>query len=614
MQIHKHDAIIIGAGGAGLMAALYASKGGADVAVVSKLYPTRSHTGTAQGGIGAALGNLDEDKPIYHTYDTIKGGDYLTDQAAAKILAENAVEAVIELEHMGLPFDRTSEKRISQRRFGGHTRNFGEELVRRACHAADRTGHMILQTLYQQCIKNEVKFFDEFQVVDLIVVDGTAAGVVAIELGTGAFHIFHGKASFFASGGWGRCWSVTSNAHSLTGDGAAIALRRGVPLQDMEFFQFHPTGIYRMGILITEGVRGEGGVLVNSQGERFMERYAPSAKDLASRDVVSRAIYLETRAGRSIKNRGYVHLDVRPQTVNRYFAEEGRDRKDFIDAGTVERKLPDILDFCRTYLGVDPVKEPMPVQPTAHYAMGGIPTNVDAQVLIDAAGTVMPGAFAAGETACVSVHGANRLGTNSLVDLVVFGRRGGMKLAEYVKGSDWAPLPADAGAEIEAEFQRIRAGSGKSRPGELRHLMQQTMMDNVGVFRTEETLQQGIEDLADLRERFYKDLQIDDKSRVFNTDLMEAWELGCLLDLADVTARTAIERKESRGAHSREDFKNRDDENWMAHSLIYQQGNSADPSFEANFDKKVDLSLWEEEIEAGVPEEQQKFRPIERVY
>ncbi len=320
MQIHKHDAIIIGAGGAGLMAALYASKGGADVAVVSKLYPTRSHTGTAQGGIGAALGNLDEDKPIYHTYDTVKGGDYLTDQHAAKILAENAVEAVIELEHMGLPFDRTSEKRISQRRFGGHTRNFGEELVRRACHAADRTGHMILQTLYQQCIKNEVNFFDEFQVVDMIVVDGTVAGVVAIELGTGEFHIFQGKASFFATGGWGRCWSVTSNAHSLTGDGAAIALRRGVPLQDMEFFQFHPTGIYRMGILITEGVRGEGGVLINSVGERFMERYAPSAKDLASRDVVSRAIYLETRAGRSIKNRGYMHLDVRPRTVNRYFA------------------------------------------------------------------------------------------------------------------------------------------------------------------------------------------------------------------------------------------------------------------------------------------------------
>lgn len=614
MKVHKHEAIIVGAGGAGLMAALYASKAGADVAVVSKLYPTRSHTGAAQGGIGAALGNLDEDKPIYHTYDTVKGGDYLTDQAAAKILAENAVDAVIELEHMGLPFDRTSEKRISQRRFGGHTRNFGEELVRRACHAADRTGHMILQTLYQQCIKNEVHFFDEFQVVDMIVVDGVVAGVIAIELGTGEFHIFHGKASFFATGGWGRCWSVTSNAHALTGDGAAIALRRGVPLEDMEFFQFHPTGIYRMGILITEGVRGEGGVLINSVGERFMERYAPSAKDLASRDVVSRAIYLETRAGRSIKNRGYVHLDIRPGTVNRYFAEEGRDRSDFINDATVERKLPDILDFCRTYLGVDPVKEPMPVQPTAHYAMGGIPTNVDAEVVIDAAGTVMPGLYAAGETACVSVHGANRLGTNSLVDLVVFGRRGGMRMAEFVKQADWKALPTNPEGEIRAEFDRIRNSTGKSRSGALRAKMQDTMMENIGVFRTHETMQRGIDDLAELRERFYTDIQIDDKTRIFNTDLMEAWELGALLDLADVTARTAIERKESRGAHSREDFKERDDENWMAHSLISHDGAIADPSYTVSFEKQVDLSLWEEEIAQGVPEDKQRFRPKARVY
>ena len=614
MKIHKHDAIIVGAGGAGLMAALYASKAGADVAVVSKLYPTRSHTGAAQGGIGAALGNLDEDKPIYHTYDTVKGGDYLSDQAAAKILAENAVDAVIELEHMGLPFDRTSEKRISQRRFGGHTRNFGEELVRRACHAADRTGHMILQTLYQQCIKNEVHFFDEFQVVDMIVVEGRVAGVIAIELGTGEFHIFHGKASLFASGGWGRCWSVTSNAHSLTGDGAAIALRRGVPLQDMEFFQFHPTGIYRMGILITEGVRGEGGVLINSVGERFMERYAPSAKDLASRDVVSRAIYLETREGRSIKNRGYMHLDIRPGTVNRFFAEEGRAREDFISDATIERKLPDILDFCRTYLGVDPVKEAMPVQPTAHYAMGGIPTNVDAEVVIDARGTVMPGLYAAGETACVSVHGANRLGTNSLVDLVVFGRRGGMRMAEFVKHADWAPLPANPEAEIHAEFERMRNSSGKSRHGEMRAKMQETMMDNIGVFRTEESMQKGIDDLAELRERFYSDIQIDDKAHVFNTDLMEAWELGALLDLADVTARAAIERKESRGAHSREDFKKRDDENWLAHSLIAQDGNLANPSYAVSFDKPVDLSLWEAEKAQGVPDDQQKFRPKERVY
>ena len=614
MNIHKHDAIIVGAGGAGLMAALYASKGGADVAVVSKLYPTRSHTGTAQGGIGAALGNLDDDKPIYHTYDTIKGGDYLTDQAAAKALAENAIDAVIELEHMGLPFDRTSEQRISQRRFGGHTRNFGEALVRRACHAADRTGHMILQTLYQQCIKNEVNFFDEFQVVDMIVVDGTVAGVIAIELGSGEFHIFHGKACFFATGGWGRCWSVTSNAHSMTGDGAAIALRRGLPLQDMEFFQFHPTGIFKMGILITEGVRGEGGVLINSQGERFMERYAPGAKDLASRDVVSRAIYLETRAGRSIKNRGYVHLDIRPKTVNRFFAEEGRARQDFIDDGHIERKLPDILDFCRTYLGVDPVKEPMPVQPTAHYAMGGIPTNIDAEVVTDAAGTVMPGLYAAGETACVSVHGANRLGTNSLVDLIVFGRRGGMRVAEFVKQADWKALPSDPAGEIRAEFERIRHSSGNTRPGELRARLQQTMMDNIGVFRTQETMQRGIDELAELRRRFYDDIRIDDKNKVFNTDLMEAWELGALIDLADVTARSALERKESRGAHSREDYKQRDDENWLVHTLAYHDGDLKTPSYSLNFDKAVDLSLWEAEKAQGIPEDKQKFRPIERVY
>lgn len=614
MKIHKHEAIIVGAGGAGLMAALYASKGGADVAVVSKLYPTRSHTGAAQGGIGAALGNLDEDKPIYHTYDTIKGGDYLTDQHAAKVLAENAVEAVIELEHMGLPFDRTSEKRISQRRFGGHTRNFGEELVRRACHAADRTGHMILQTLYQQCIKNEVSFFDEFQVVDMIVVDGEVAGVVAIDIGTGEYHVFHGKATLFATGGWGRCWSVTSNAHSLTGDGAAIALRRGVPLQDMEFFQFHPTGIYQMGILITEGVRGEGGVLINNKGERFMERYAPSVKDLASRDVVSRAIYLETRAGNSIKDRGYVHLDIRPKTVNRFFAEEGRDKKDFIDDGYVERKLPDILDFCRTYLGIDPVKEPMPVQPTAHYAMGGIPTNINAEVVIDALGTVMPGLYAAGETACVSVHGANRLGTNSLVDLIVFGRRGGKQMADYVKGADWKQLPADPTEQVRAEFDRIRNGQGKTRPGELRAKMQSSMMDNIGVFRTEETMQQGIDELAELRNSFHNDICIDDKGKVFNTDLMEAWELGCLLDLADVTAQSAIARKESRGAHSREDYKKRDDQNWMVHTLAHHDGNLENPTYTMNFDKKVDLSLWEEEKKQGIADDKQKFRPKERVY
>lgn len=589
MQIHKHEVIIVGGGGAGLMAALYASKGGADVAVVSKLYPTRSHTGAAQGGIGAALGNLDPDEPLYHAYDTVKGGDWLADQNAAMVLAEGAIQAVIELEHMGLPFDRTAEGKISQRRFGGHTSEFGKQLVRRACHAADRTGHMILQTLYQQCIKKEVHFFDEFQVVDLLMNNGTAVGVVAIQLGTGDFHIFHGKAVIFTSGGWGRCWNVTSNAHSMTGDGAAISLRRGIPMQDMEFFQFHPTGIYKMGILITEGVRGEGGVLINGKGERFMERYAPKAKDLASRDVVSRAIYDEIKAGNGVKGKDYVYLDVRPETVNRFFAEEGR--KDRIDAATVEKKLPDILDFCRTYLDVDPVHEPMPIQPTAHYAMGGIPTNVKGEVVLDENWSVVPGLYAAGETACVSCHGANRLGTNSLVDLVVFGRISGIEAAQYVRGVDWTPLPSDAGAETQAQFKHLREGKGKVKPYELRRQMQDIMMDNVGVYRTQETLQRAVDEMSALRQRFMTEIKVEDAGYKFNTDLMEAWELGCLIDLALVTSVSALNRTESRGAHSRDDFPKRDDENWMVHTLASMSDASTAPKFDINTKKKVDRSL-----------------------
>jgi len=569
MQMHQFDALIVGAGGAGLMAALHASKG-ANTAVLSKLYPTRSHTGAALGGIGAALGNLEEDKWEWHAFDTVKGGDYLTDQDAAEILAREAVDAVIELEHMGLPFDRTENGKISQRRFGGHTNNETGKPVRRACHAADRTGHMILQTLYQQCIKNNVHFFDEFHVVDLIMNNGAVAGVVAINIDKGDLHIFRGKAVIFATGGWGKCWEVTSNAHSLTGDGAAVCFRRGVPLEDMEFFQFHPTGLYPTGFLITEGVRGEGGVLINGRGERFMEKYAPKIKDLASRDVVSRAIYLELREGRGIKGKRYVYLDLTPDTVNRYLAEAGETRR--IDAHFIETKLAETVDQSRTYAGIDPIREPMPIQPTAHYAMGGIPTNNDGCGIADASNRVIPGLYAAGECACVSVHGANRLGTNSLVDLVVFGRRAGKHAADFCKNADFVPLPADAGREIEVEIERIRKANGKTKPAVLRKKMQESMMDLVGVFREEPSMQKAVNIVRELKEQYKNDLTIDDRGSRFNTDLLEAWELGCQLDIAEVTAISALARKESRGGHSREDFPKRDDVNWLKHTMACKQG------------------------------------------
>ncbi len=607
MHIHKHEVIIVGAGGAGLMAALYASQGGADVAVISKLYPTRSHTGAALGGIGAALGNMEEDKPLWHAYDTVKGGDYLADQDAAKVLAEEAVAAVVELEHMGLPYDRNENGRISQRRFGGHTSNFGEKPVRRACHSADRTGHMILQTLYQQCIKNNARFFDEFHVIDLIVNNGVACGVVAVQLSTGDMHIFHGKAIFFATGGWGRVWQITSNAHSLTGDGAAICFRRGVPMQDMEFYQFHPTGLYGLGVLLTEGIRGEGGVLINGKGERFMEKYAPKIKDLASRDVVSRSIYMELRAGNGINGKNYVYLDIRPETVNRFLAEAGETRR--IDTSTVIKALAETLDLCRTYAGVDPLTQPMPIQPTAHYAMGGIPTNIDTEVILDENKTVMRGLYAAGECACVSAHGANRLGTNSLVDLVVFGRRGGMVMANYVKGVDWTPLPDKPTAEIEAEFNRIRNSKGKLKTAELRNKMQQVMMDKVGVFRKGSEITEAVEDVKALTQEYMTNITIDDRGFKFNTDLLEAWELGNLLELAHVTAVSAVARTESRGAHSREDFPNRDDDQWMVHTLAKRCTDdlypAEVPAMELNHKKAVDTSLADLDP---------RFLPKERTY
>jgi len=592
MQTHQYDAVIIGGGGAGLMAALSASRG-VNTAVISKVYPTRSHTGAAQGGIGAALGNHEEDHWEWHAFDTVKGSDYLADQDAVEVLCKEAIETVIELEHMGLPFDRTEDGRISQRRFGGHTNNETGKPVRRACHAADRTGHMILQTLYQQCIKNQVKFFDEFQAVDMIMNDGRPAALVAVEIGTGELHVFHAKAFLFATGGWGKVWQITSNAHTLTGDGNSILFRRGIPMEDMEFFQFHPTGIYRLGILITEGVRGEGGVLINGKGERFMERYAPTIKDIASRDVISRAIYLEIMEGRGINGKNYVHLDVRPETVNRYLAEAGESRR--IDREYIESKLPDILDFCRTYLGIDPVEEPMPIQPTAHYAMGGIPTNVDAEVVIDENNTVLPGLYAAGECACVSVHGANRLGTNSLVDLVVFGRRGGRAMAEYAKQADFVPIPDGALDEIQQELERLRTANGSTSVAALREEMQETMMRYVSVFRTEEGMQQALDKIRELKERYRTDLRIDDRGHIFNYDMLEAWELGSLLDLAEVTTVAALARTESRGAHSRDDYPQRDDVNWLKHSLAHRK---PDGSIELTY-KPVVIT---------------KYEPKERVY
>jgi succinate dehydrogenase / fumarate reductase flavoprotein subunit len=572
-NVHQFEVVVVGAGGAGLMAGLYASRG-AKTAVISKLYPTRSHTGAAQGGISAALGNYEEDKPDWHTYDTVKGSDYLGDQDAIEFMTNEAIEAVLELEHMGLPFDRTPEGRISQRPFGGHTNNETGKPVRRACHAADRTGHMILQTLYQQCLKNKVNFFDEFQVLDFLIVNGKTAGVVAVELATGELHTFHAKSVIFATGGHGRIFEVTSNAYAYTGDGAAILLRRGLPLEDMEFFQFHPTGIYKLGILITEGVRGEGGVLINGADERFMPKYAPTIKDLASRDIVSRAIYTEIREGRGVNGKNYVYLDVRPETVNKYAAMDGRTNPDgspyTITGEQVLAKLPDIIDFCRVYLGVDPLTQMMPIQPTAHYTMGGIPTNKYGEVVIDDKNTVFPGLYAAGECACVSVHGGNRLGCNSLLDLVVFGKHAGLKAAEYAKQADYQGLPAEAQADATSQFELLRHGSGKENAFTLSTELKKVMFDDVGIYRNEKGMQEALEKVRELQARF-KEVCVTDAGRIFNTELLNAWELGNMLEVAEVIAECALNRKESRGGHSREDYPNRDDKDWLKHTLAWKK-------------------------------------------
>jgi succinate dehydrogenase / fumarate reductase flavoprotein subunit len=583
VQFHKYDTVIVGAGGAGMRAALEAGKR-SRTAVLTKLYPTRSHTGAAQGGMCAALANVEEDNWEWHVFDTVKGGDYLVDQDAAEVMCKEAIDAVLDLEKMGLPFNRTPEGRIDQRRFGGHTRNHGEAAVRRACFAADRTGHMILQTLYQQCVKEDIDFFNEFYVLDLALtdVDGvrTTSGVVAYELATGDIHIFQAKSVLFASGGFGKVFKVTSNAHTLTGDGMGIVYRKGLPLEDMEFFQFHPTGIWKMGILLTEGARGEGGILRNKDGERFMERYAPVMKDLASRDVVSRAIYTEIRQGRGCGPEGdHVYLDLT-----------------HLPPEQLDAKLPDITEFARTYLGIEPYTDPIPIQPTAHYAMGGVPTNIDAQVLANNT-DIVPGLFAAGEVACVSVHGANRLGTNSLLDINVFGRRGGLSAAAYANSHDYVELPEDPSRTVREMLQRLRDGGGTESVAAIRKALQESMDTNAMVYRTEATLKQAEVDIAGLKER-YQRVGISDRGSRYNTELLEAVELGFLLDLAEALVVSAKARNESRGGHFREDYPVRDDINFMRHTMAYRVGEGLQAEIRLDYKPVVET----------------RYKPMERKY
>ncbi len=584
MQEHRYDVLIVGAGGAGMRAAIEAGPR-ARTAVLTKLYPTRSHTGAAQGGMCAALANVEEDNWEWHTFDTVKGGDYLADQDAVEIMCKEAIDAVLDLEKMGLPFNRTPEGKIDQRRFGGHTRDHGKSPVRRACYAADRTGHMILQTLYQNCVKHDVEFFNEFYALDLCLSENeagekVATGIVAYELATGELHVFHAKSIIFATGGSGRMFKTTSNAHTLTGDGMGIVFRKGLPLEDMEFHQFHPTGLAGLGILISEAVRGEGGILRNAEGERFMERYAPTIKDLAPRDIVARSMVLEVLEGRGAgPNKDYVYIDVT-----------------HLGAEVLEEKLPDITEFARTYLGVDPVTEYVPVFPTCHYAMGGIPTNIHGEVLSDS-DTVVKGLYAAGECACVSVHGSNRLGTNSLLDINVFGRRAGMAAAEYASSSEFVPLPEEPTKMVDGWLELVLSEHGHERVADIRTELQVSMDANASVFRTEETLKQALTDVHALKER-YNHIRVHDKGTRFNSDLLEAIELGFLLEMAEVTVVGALNRKESRGGHAREDYPDRDDTNYMRHTMAWKKGDEL-------------LS----DIELGwKPVVQTRYEPMERKY